>query len=97
MRGGEDLGTEEIGDSFPRLLRPAQVRAFSAYIATLPDAELRRRFDPARMVALEIYPEPLWEREGRDAAEYLLSAAGDLREFLRSAVDGGEAVVIHIS
>lgn len=97
VRGGEDVGAEEIGDSFPRLLRPPQVRAFSDSVAAFTGADLRQRFDPARMIALEIYPEPLWEREGREAADYLLSAARDLRGFLRTAADAGDGVIIHLS
>ena len=97
VRGGDELDTE-IGDSTPRLLRPPQVRAFTAFLAQLSKEELMRRYDPARMMRLEIYPE-VWQRqqdaEGADTvSEDLLNAFDNLKRFVETADREGDSIVI---
>jgi hypothetical protein len=74
------------------------VRALDQHLATLGDDELTRRFQPARMMELEIYPE-IWDRpEETDAPRgFLLNAFAELREFVGNVARDDDAVVVCIS
>jgi hypothetical protein len=99
ISGGEDIGEDDDGDPVARLLDPAQVRAFDAFLDTLTPEELRSRFDPERMTALEIYPAVIWTRpeEDDDSLGFLLSAFESLRESIAAAAAAGDSVVITVS
>ena len=94
--GGEYLGDDD--DVQARLLRPDQVRALAAYLATLDGDELTRRFDPERMMKLRIYPE-IWDRpEETDAPRaFLFDAFSELRDFVGRVARDGDAIVVCIS
>ena len=95
MSGGEEFDDE--GDPFVQLLSPEKVRAFAAFLDVLDRETLQRRFDPARMVALDIYPSPIWEREeDYPPVRYLLDAYDDLRGFMSAAAKAGDSVVVCI-
>jgi hypothetical protein len=98
IAGGEDIG-EDDGDQVPRLLNPAQVRDFAAFLGALTHDELRRRFDPARMTELEIYPDVIWNRaeEEDQPLGFLLGAFDDLQAFMAAAAAAGDSVVITVS
>jgi hypothetical protein len=93
LRSGEYLGDEEIGNIIPHVLRPAQVQQFARFLSQLSEMELRTRYDPARMMKLEIYPE-VWNRNGESELQYLLGAFKDLREFVGIAAVEGDAVIV---
>src|SRR5829696_3506561 len=97
LAGGEDIGDDGDGDPGARLLGPAQVRDFAALLAALDDDEVARRFDPARMTALGIYPD-IWERpEATDAPRaFALDAFAELRTFAAAAAAAGDAVVVRV-
>jgi hypothetical protein len=98
LAGGEDFGEDEGGDPVGRLLSPEQVRDFAAFLGTLDRDTLARRFDPARMVALDIYPRPIWERDDEEypPVRFLLDAYDDLRAFTSAAAAAGDAVIVCI-
>jgi hypothetical protein len=98
LAGGEDFGEDESGDPVGQLLSPEQVRAFAAFLGTLDRDTLARRFDPARMVALDIYPRPIWERNDEEypPVRFLLDAFDDLRTFTSTAAASGDAVIVCI-
>lgn len=97
LDGGEELGGDD-DDVHVRLLRPAQVRAFADHLAALTPDELTRRFDPARMTKLRIYPE-IWQRseEEDEPRRFLLDAFGELRDFVGTAAAAGDVLVVCIS
>jgi hypothetical protein len=95
LRGGEDLDDE--GQA--RALRPDQVRRFAEYLSTLNPAELTRRYDPARMAKLEIYPDAIWARlaPAEDSPrEWLLECFSDLQRFIGRVAAANDGVVVHI-
>jgi Domain of unknown function (DUF1877) len=98
LRGGADLGEDEIGNDIPRVISTEQVQQFAAFLSALSAKELKRRFDPDRMMELEIYPE-IWDRddERHGPLTDLVEAFDELREFVRTAADEGELVVILIT
>jgi hypothetical protein len=92
VRGGEDLDDE--GNA--RALRPDQVRRFAEYLSALTREELERRYDPARMKKLEIYPDAVWTRP-ESSARWLLDCFSGVRSIIGKAAEAGDGVVIHIS
>jgi hypothetical protein len=98
LSGGEEIGDEDVGPA--RVLRPDQVSQFATFLADLSYEELARRYDPARMTALEIYPDVIWmrpEAPGESARDYLFGAFEDLRAFVTETAKTGESVIISIS
>jgi Domain of unknown function (DUF1877) len=79
--------------------RPAQVRRFDEYLSMLNPAELTRRYDPARMAQLEIYPDAIWARPAPaedSPREWLLECFSDLQRFIGKVAAANDGVVIHI-
>jgi hypothetical protein len=96
INGGEEIGDED-DDNRPRLLDPNQVRRFSAFLASISDEEFTRRFDAERMTALDVYP-GIWKRnEDPSPLDYLRSGFDDLRTFVATAAERGEAMVVHVA
>ena len=96
VRGGEDLDNE--GNA--RALRPDQVRRFAAYLDTLTPAELARRYDPARMTKLEIYPDAIWNRPSalrESPLGWLTECFTDVQQFVKKAAASGDGLIINIS
>jgi uncharacterized protein DUF1877 len=98
LRGGADLGEDEIGNDIPRVLTPEQVKAFAAFLAPLSTEELSRRYDAKRMMALGIYPK-IWDRTGEenDGLDYVLEFFVQLRDFVAAAAADGDALVVHVT
>jgi len=97
LRGGVDLGEDEIGNDMPRVISAEQVRQFAAFLSALSATELQRRFDPDRMMELEIYPE-IWDRDPSkdDTLQYLLDNVANLRKFLAQVVERKLGLVVSI-
>lgn len=105
--GGEEpfslavLGGEEVGEDFGygavRFLFPAQVKLVAQAIASMPVSELKKRYIPKSLAAMEIYPDIIWERDGDEALEYLLENYKELVEFYKAAATRGDGVLAWIS
>ena len=95
--GGEEIGDEDDGPA--RVLRPAQVSQFAAFLAELSHEELARRYDPERMTALGIYPEVIWMRPtapGESRFDYLFEYFEALRDFVTETAKRGESLIVSI-
>ncbi|MGG5820680.1 YfbM family protein [Falsiroseomonas sp. HW251] len=103
LEGGEEI--EEAGDDGPELdsparaFRPAEVRAIADFLDRLPPAELARRYDPAAMTRLRLYPDVIWTRPPRPGEElspleYLLDYAARLRGFVSQAAARGDGLLV---
>ena len=95
--GGEEIGNEDVGPA--RVLGPEQVSRFAALLAELSRDELARRYDPARMTALEIYPEVIWMRPSsfdESACDYLFDAFEDLRDFVIATASRGDSLIVSV-
>ena len=92
--GGEDVDDEGMA----RALRPTQVKHFAEFLDAVTPETLSKRFEPRRMMELQIYPE-IWDRDPSedDALQWLLSYFVDLKAFVRRAADNGDGLVIFIS
>ena len=96
VRGGEALDDEGAA----RALRPHQVQRFAAFLDTLTPAELTRRYDPARMTKLDIYPRVIWNRPvapGESPLDWLIGCHGDVQRFVRKVAASGDCLIINIA
>ena len=93
VKGGEDLDDEGFG----RALRPKQVKVFAEYLGELTPEILTKRYDPHRMVELDIYPGG-WESEPESRRlKELLQCFDDVKVFVMGAAAAGDGMVIHVS
>ncbi|CAN7224370.1 YfbM family protein [Mesorhizobium amorphae] len=96
VRGGQDLDDE----GHARALRPDQVRRFAVYLDTLTPAELARRYDPARMTELDIYPGVIWTRPSapdESPLAWLTGCYAEVQQFVKKVAASGEGLIINIS
>jgi hypothetical protein len=91
VEGGEALPDDRYGNV--RIIRPAQVERFAAFLRPLTREALLDRYDPEDMLELDIYPR-MWRNE--DAFEYLWVYFQDLRAFVATAAERRAGLVIHI-
>jgi hypothetical protein len=100
VRGGEDIGeADELGYSSIRALTADQVSRFAAFLKERSREELRQRYDPKRMMALEIYPET-WTRDTPGAEselEILLASFEELRDFVSRAAASGDCAIVYLT
>jgi hypothetical protein len=97
MSGGELIGSVDVGYGAARAIRSAGVRSFDDFLSALDRDELLRRFDPARMHALDIYPR-MWDREDPDEAfEYLWEYFQELRQFVARAARRSDGMIVYLS
>lgn len=91
--GGRELDIE-IGMAPPRAYSVAETRVIADALARLDDAELRRRYSPAEMMRLEIYPE-VWEGPGE--VDRLLEDMTGLRAALERVTRQGFGLLVMIN
>jgi Domain of unknown function (DUF1877) len=99
VRGGEEIGDEDLGYSSIRVLVPHRLREFARFLDGLTPDELRRRFDPRRMMELKIYPE-VWIRKNSNIEaefEYLLTSFDELRQFVSDTVKAGDGAIVFLT
>jgi hypothetical protein len=98
LNGGTELDFDGTWDSPPRTFTPAETRTIAEALARLGDDELGRRYDPAEMDRLEIYPE-IWSRDpqpGEDQRLWVLSAIADVRKTVGDAVARGWGLLVKV-
>lgn len=99
VRGGEDVGDIPSDEGTARVFTPAEVKALAEALKTVPEATLRKRFDPATLQAEDIYP-GTWEEEEPaedvDPLEELISYFVELRKFTAAVAKRGHALLVHI-
>jgi len=96
VRGGEDVDDE--GQA--RALRPKQVRRFAEFLSGLTAAELERRYDPARMTQLDVYPRAIWQRpasNGDAPLPWLLESFTELNGFVSRAATAGDGLIVLVA
>ena len=94
VRGGEEVGDEDVGYGPARVLRPNQVARWAAALLAILADEMRRRYDQQAMLKAEIYPQMGWHVP--EALGYLLEYYGALSSFVEQARDRGKGAIIHI-
>ena len=76
----------------------AETRRIHEALAGISDRELSSRFDPADMLAKDVYP-TIWDRESEedDPLGYLMEHLSSRRAFVKRAVESGTGVVLCLS
>jgi hypothetical protein len=94
LEGGEPLDDE----GHARAFRPVQVERVAHYLASLSAEEVAGRYDPERMVELDIYP-AVWTREQEEdgSRKWLLDCFQDVRDFVARAAAARDCVIVNVS
>lgn len=98
VSGGTYVGDVDVGYGPARAFTSGQTREALALLNQISDDELRRRFNPADMLAKQIYPE-IWDRDPgkQDTLGYLMEYVRILRVFLNQTVVAGRGIVVYLS
>jgi hypothetical protein len=101
VHGGEELVDDDaLGYSSIRALTPDQIGRFHDFLSNLSHDSLRRRFDYARMVALEIYSTPPAAERARsydDEVPRLLEAFDALQSFVSTTARRGDGAIVYLT
>jgi len=98
VKGGEEIGDEDVGYCPARALRPNQIADWANALSTISSDDLRKKFDPDAMMKAEIYPS-IWDRatEEDDTLGYLLEHYETLRSFVERTKDENKGAIITLS
>lgn len=98
MQGGTVIGEVEVGYGPARGMTAAEVQAVAEALAGIDEAFIRARFDPARMMQLDIYP-GIWDRDRAedDSFGYCMEYFGALRTFVMRAAERGVGLIISLT
>jgi len=98
VSGGREVGKVDVGYGPARTLTAAETREVAAALVLLDDETLRRRFAPAEMMRLEIYPE-IWDRDPDedDSLGYLMEYLSELRGVVNTASAQGLGLLVTIT
>ena len=96
--GGEEIGEEDVGYGPARGITNAELREVAAALEPITGDTLRARFDPAKMTALDIYPD-IWKRppEEDDTVGYLLEYFELLKPFIVKGAADGFALITYLN
>ena len=86
---------QDLGYGPAHYLTPAEVAELQPLLAAIGVAELKQRFDPARMSELGTYPN-IWD-EGDDAFDYVADGFATVQELYAEAARRGEGMITFIS
>lgn len=95
VKGGTPVGDVEVGYGPARALSAAEVRSLDAALRPIDEEWLRRRFDPERMMKLDIYPS-IWDRDPAedDTFGYCVENFHGLKAFVAKAASQGKGMVL---
>jgi hypothetical protein len=92
--GAEDVG-DNLGYGPARALTVDQVHYIANELSQISAEALRQRYDAQLMMKEMIYPE-VWQREGQEALEWLVSGFQRLVTFYSAASSQQKAVILAI-
>jgi len=98
LKGGVQISDIDMGHGPARALRPHEVQDYARALSSLSEETLESRFNPDKMMEIEIYPK-IWKKDPRsqDPFAYLYSHFEKLKAFIHTAAEKGQAVVIYLS
>ncbi len=95
VSGGIVVG-DDIGYGLTRALTSQQVQSLNTGLQRMDEPFLKRRYNPEKMMALEIYPE-VWDRDPQkqDNLGYCLGAFDDLKSFVAQAAERNVGLIVY--
>lgn len=94
--GGEEVGEDLVGYGPPRVHEPGLVKKIALAMASVTLEMLEGAFDSKAMSESNIYPE-IWERDGKEALEYLTHFFPQLSSFYQEAAKRGDGAVLWLA
>jgi len=91
VEDGEEFGVGSHGNV--TWISPERMRAFNAALRALDDDTLASRYDPAAMVAQDIYLADMFANEGQGALDYVLESVPVLRKLAASCASARDGVI----
>ena len=98
VRGGHEIGDEDVGWGPVRAISPDVAASFDAALTQVTADDLRQRFNPAEMMKQQIYPE-IWDRDPEvdDTLGYLVEYYGSLTRFVRETRDTHKGLIVFLA
>jgi hypothetical protein len=98
VKGGKEIGNIDVGYGPARSIKAVQVKRFADALNNIEIEELKRRFNPKKMMELDIYP-TIWDRgpEEDDTLEYLIWGYNTLRAFVNEAAEKDKGLIFYIN
>ena len=94
--GGTELDAD-WGDTPPRVFSPAETQAIAEAFARVSEEEIAARYDPARMIELDIYAViPDRPGSGHDERAWVLDAVRDVRTAVSESARRGFGLLVTI-
>jgi hypothetical protein len=93
---GRTVGID-LGYGQPWVITSDRMRAFSEALSTLADDDIRQRYDPAAMVANDIYIADAFAEEPDEGLNYLMQGIPALRRFANKCSETGSCALVAIS
>jgi len=90
---GTEVGDVDVGYGPARVFTSAQVQEISQALESLTADDLRARYDPARMMELDVYP-TVWDSEQDEAREWLVEPLPALSDFVAETARQGKGLVL---
>ncbi|GBC61501.1 DUF1877 domain-containing protein [Desulfonema ishimotonii] len=94
--GGREIGNVDVGYGPARAFSSGEVTQISSALHTVSDADLRKRYAPEKMDALEIYP-VMYREEGESAFDDLRRHFHMLRAFIASTEKKDEGLILYLT
>jgi hypothetical protein len=92
--GGAEVGEVDAGHGPARIFDAALTASIDGYLQSLDEAELKGRFDPARMTGLAIYPEIWDEKKADELWDYVAGHFHAVKGFIRDTAAAGKALLV---
>jgi hypothetical protein len=97
LSGGEEIGDVDVGCSVARAIHSPGVQRFADFLSAFSREDLLHRYEPRRMLELDIYPR-LWKEERQEQAfEYLWGYFQILRDFVAEAARRRSGMIVYVT
>lgn len=98
VTGGTEIGDVDVGYGPARALSSQQVKDLADALSRISVDDLRARFDPDRMMELDIYPS-IWDRDPAedDSLGYLEAYFGPLKAFIDATSKQNMGLIIYLN
>ena len=97
LSGGEEIGDVDVGCSVARAIHSPGVQQFADFLSAFSREDLLQRYEPRRMLELNIYPR-LWKEERQEEAfEYLWEYFQILRDFVAEAARRRSGMIVYVT